>query len=55
MNDKEIKMIIELAKRLKEEKKSDSKIMESFISAGILNEKGDLTKPYYTLNSIVTQ
>ena len=55
MNDKEIKMIIQLAKRLKQEKISKEKAMKSFVLAGILNEKGDFTEPYRNLKSVITE
>ncbi len=55
MNDKEIKMIIQLAKRLKSEGTSKEKALKRFISAGILNENGDFTKPYHNLKNVITE
>jgi hypothetical protein len=55
MNDKEIKMIIQLAKRLKSEGTSKEKALKTFVSAGILNDKGDFTKPYHNLKNVITE
>jgi hypothetical protein len=55
MNDKEIKMIIQLAKRLKHEGRSKEKALKTFVSAGILNENGDFTKPYHNLKNVITE
>ncbi len=55
MNDKEIKMIIQLAKRLKNEGSSKERALKTFVSAGILNDKGDFTKPYRNLKNVITE
>ena len=55
MNDKEIKIIIQLAKRLKNEGTSKEKALKRFVSAGILNDKGDFTKPYHNLKNVITE
>ena len=54
MSDKEIKLLTNLAKRLKDVKLSNEKVMSTFISAGILNKQGDYTKHYEKLKNIVT-
>ena len=55
MNDKEIKQLIDLAKKLQAEKPSKEKVMASFVSAGILTKEGNFTKPYTELKTIVTE
>lgn len=54
MNEKEIKQLIDLAKNLKNNI-SKEKVLASFISAGILNKKGEYTEPYNKLNDIVLE
>ena len=55
MNDKDIKMIIQLAKRLKHEGRSKEKALKTFVAAGILNDKGDFTKPYRNLRNVIIE
>jgi len=54
MNEKEIKQLIDLAKSLKNNISKEI-AMTSFVSAGILNDKGDFTKPYEELNKVVLE
>ena len=55
MNDKEIKRLTDLAKKLKAEKPSKEKILESFVAAGILTKEGNFTKPYASLNALLSE
>ncbi|WP_294825265.1 hypothetical protein [uncultured Flavobacterium sp.] len=55
MNDREIKLLIDLAKKLKEETISKEEAMASFVSAGILDEKGEFTKHYSELRSYIVE
>ena len=54
MNEKEIKRLIDLAKKLKDNI-SKEKVLASLVSAGILDDKGDYTKPYDKLNKVVLE
>jgi hypothetical protein len=54
MNEKEIKRLIDLAKKLKDNI-SKEKVLTSLVSAGILDDKGDYTKPYDELNKVVLE
>jgi hypothetical protein len=55
MSDKEIKSLIELAKTKIKQERTKKEILASFVAAGILDNKGEFTKPYEKLNSVVTQ
>lgn len=55
MNDKEIKQLTDLAKRLQVEKPSKEGILASFVAAGILTKEGKFTKPYASLNALKTE
>jgi hypothetical protein len=50
MSTKEIKNLIELAKKLKKEVSKES-ALNTFIGAGILDKNGEFTEPYKNLNS----
>ncbi len=54
MSNKEIKLLTELAKKLKAEKLTNEKVISSFVSAGILTKQGNFTKPYNKLKSVIT-
>ena len=54
MGDKEIKQLTNLAVNLKK-KISKESALATFISAGILNKKGDFTKPYNDLKTVVVE
>ncbi len=54
MNEKEIKRLIDLAKNLKNNI-SKERVLASFISAGILDKKGEYTEPYNKLNDIILE
>ncbi len=49
MIDKQTKLLITLAKRLRTEETSNDIILKSFVSAGILTKSGKFTKNYPTL------
>lgn len=53
MSDKDIKQLVELAKKLKRELSRD-KAMSSFVSAGILDSEGHFTAPYTGLKEAVS-
>ncbi len=46
MSEKDIQNLIELAKQKLSEKVSREQVLASFVAAGILDEKGEFTKPY---------
>jgi len=46
MDSKQIKLLILLADKLKNEKRSKNQILSTFKSAGILNENGEFTDNY---------
>ena len=52
MNEKEIKQLIDLAKSLKNNISKEI-ALTSFVSAGILDDKGVYTKPYKELNKVI--
>ena len=54
MSDKEIKQLTNLAANLKKEI-SKEKALATFVSAGILNKKGDFTTPYNGLKTVVVE
>jgi hypothetical protein len=54
MGDKEIKQLTKLAVNLKKEVSRES-ALANLISAGILNKKGDFTKPYNDLKTVVVE
>lgn len=51
MSNKEIKQLIDLAKELKKNVTKEI-ALDSFVSAGIMNKKGEFTKPYKSLNEV---
>jgi hypothetical protein len=52
MESKQIKLLISLAKKLKEEKRDIKDILNTFVSAGILTKNGSYTKNYQGLKSM---
>ena len=54
MSDKEIKQLTNLAVNLKKEISRES-ALATLVSAGILDKKGDFTKPYNDLKSFVVE
>ena len=54
MSDKEIKQLTNLAVNLKKEISRES-ALATFVSAGILDKKGDFTKPYSNLKTVVIE
>ena len=52
MNEKEIKQLMDLAKKLKKEVTKDS-AKATFVAAGILNSHGDFTPQYKNLQGIL--
>lgn len=54
MSDKEIKQLTSLAAKLKKEISKES-ALATLVSAGILDKKGDFTKPYNDLKTVVLE
>jgi hypothetical protein len=52
MKNSQTELLISLAKELKQEKKSRTKVLKTFISAGILTKEGEFTENYQKLNAI---
>lgn len=46
MEDNQAKLLSLLAKKLKDEKRNNQEILKTFVSAGILNQKGEKTKNF---------
>ena len=46
MDKKQLKLMMELAKKLKHEKRNAEEILVSFVSAGILTTHGNYTKNF---------
>jgi hypothetical protein len=53
MSDKDIKRLIDLAKKKLNEKRTKKEALDSLISAGILTKNGNYTKPYRSLSRLV--
>jgi len=53
MSDQDIKRLSDLATRKRKAGVTREQALKSFISAGIMNEKGEYTKPYAILNTLV--
>jgi hypothetical protein len=53
MSDKELKKLADLAKEKLKSGITREQALESFVSAGIMNEKGEFTKPYTILESVI--
>jgi hypothetical protein len=52
MDKKQLKLMINLAKKLREEKRDKKEILISFVSAGILTTHGNYTKNFSELKKI---
>lgn len=52
MDKKQLKLMISLAKKLREEKRDTKEILTSFVSAGILTSHGNYTKNFSELKKI---
>jgi hypothetical protein len=55
MEKNQIKLLTSLAKEIQSQKKSRAQIVDTFISAKILNEKGKFTKHYPNLSRLVSK
>ena len=53
MSDQDIKRLVDLAKNKRKAGITKEQALQSFINAGIMNEKGEYTKPYAILNTLV--
>ncbi len=53
MSEKDIQRLIELAKKKLSEKRTKKQALASLVSAGILTEKGNYTKPYQHLTRVI--
>ncbi len=53
MSDKDLNILIELAQEKLKKGVSREEALNSFIAAGILNDKGEYTEPYKELEAIV--
>lgn len=52
MDNKQLKLMQQLAEKLKSKPKTREEILNSFVSAGILTKSGKYTKAYATLQKI---
>lgn len=53
MSDQDIQRLMDLAKKKLTEKRTKKQALASLISAGILTEKGNYTKPYQHLAKVI--
>ena len=53
MSDQDLKRLSDLAKEKLKAGRTKEQALQSFIDAGIMNEKGEYTKPYAILNTLV--
>ena len=53
MGEKDIQRLMDLAKRKLNEKRTKKQALDTLISAGILTEKGNYTKPYQHLARVI--
>jgi hypothetical protein len=53
MSDQDLKRLSDLAKNKRKAGITREQALKSFISAGIMNEKGEYTKPYAILETLV--
>ena len=53
MSDQDLKRLSDLAKEKLKAGRTKEQALQSFIDAGIMNEKGEYTKPYAILNDLV--
>jgi hypothetical protein len=52
MDNKQVKLLIDLAKKLKKEVRGTNEILHTFVSAGILKANGDFTE-HYTIDTAI--
>ena len=55
MSGKDIKQLVELAKKKLKENRTKEEALAELISAGIMTKKGNFTKPYKNLSKIVNK
>jgi len=53
MSEKDIQKLMDLAKKKLTEKRTKKQALASLVSAGILTEKGNYTKPYQNLAKVI--
>jgi hypothetical protein len=53
ISDQDIKRLIDLAKEKLKAGITKEQALQSFIDAGIMNDKGEFTKPYAILESVI--
>jgi hypothetical protein len=53
MSERDIKKLIDLAKKKLNETRTKKEALDSLISAGILTKNGNYTKPYRSLSRLV--
>jgi len=53
MSDQDLKKLSDLAKEKLKAGRTKEQALQSFIDAGIMNEKGEYTKPYAILETLV--
>jgi hypothetical protein len=53
MSNKDIKKLVDMAKAKLKEKPTKEEALQSFVSAGIMNAKGEFTAPYAILSKVV--
>ena len=46
MENNQVKLLSLLAKKLKDEKRNNQEFLKTFVSAGILNQRGEKTKNF---------
>ena len=51
----QIKLLKALAKKLKSQKSTKEQSLATLVSAGILNKKGEVTRPYSNLNKLMSK
>jgi hypothetical protein len=50
MDSKQVKLLMNLAKKLKKEERDTNEILNTFVAAGILKTNGDFTE-HYTIDT----
>jgi hypothetical protein len=53
MSDQDLKRLSDLAKNKRKAGRTREQALQSFVSAGIMNEKGEYTEPYAILQTLV--
>lgn len=54
MDNKQVKLLMNLAKKLKKEERDANEILHTFVAAGILKTNGDFTEHYRIDTSLET-